>query len=38
MDIKQHADALEKLGKHKIGGGCLYINKLTDVDTKVLKA
>ena len=36
-DIKKHADALEKLGKHKTGKGCLYINKLSDVDLKVLK-
>lgn len=29
---------LKKLGKHKISGGsCLYINKLEDVDEKVLK-
>ncbi|MEJ7692364.1 DUF1801 domain-containing protein [Daejeonella sp.] len=35
--IKEHADALEKLGKHKTGVGCLYINKLADVDMKVLK-
>jgi hypothetical protein len=32
--------ALEKLGKHKTSGGdmggCLYINKLSDVDQKVL--
>lgn len=28
---------LEKLGKHKTGGGCIYINKLADVDMKVLK-
>ncbi|MEX2161003.1 MAG: DUF1801 domain-containing protein [Anaerolineales bacterium] len=27
---------LRKLGKHKTGGGCLYINKLADVDEKVL--
>lgn len=27
---------LEKLGKHKIGKGCLYINRLSDVDTEVL--
>ncbi len=32
-----HADLLEKLGKHKTGVGCLYINKLKDVDVKVLK-
>lgn len=37
MDMSKHAKALEKLGKHKIGGGCLYINKLSDVDVKVLK-
>lgn len=34
---KDHADALKKLGKHKTGVGCLYINKLEDVDLKVLK-
>jgi len=27
---------LAKLGKHKRGGGCLYINRLSDVDEKVL--
>jgi hypothetical protein len=32
-----HADLLKKLGKHKTGVGCLYINKLKDVDAKVLK-
>jgi hypothetical protein len=32
-----HTDLLKKLGKHKTGGGCLYVNKLKDVDTKVLK-
>lgn len=37
MNINAHADALKKLGKHKAGGGCLYINKLADVDVKVLK-
>jgi hypothetical protein len=28
---------LEKLGKHKTGMGCLYINKLADVDMGVLE-
>ncbi|HEY1164208.1 MAG TPA: DUF1801 domain-containing protein [Chitinophaga sp.] len=28
---------LQKLGKHKTGKGCLYIKKLEDVDTGVLK-
>jgi hypothetical protein len=37
LDIKRHADALKKLGKHKTGVGCLYINKLEDVDIKVLE-
>ncbi len=32
-----HTELLEKLGKHKTGVGCLYINKLKDVDVKVLK-
>jgi hypothetical protein len=37
MSLEEHAAALKKLGKHKTGGGCLYINKLEDVDLKVLK-
>ncbi len=28
---------LERLGKHKIGKSCLYINKLADVDLGVLE-
>lgn len=36
-DFSQHADSLKKLGKHKTGVGCLYINKLEDVDVKVLE-
>jgi hypothetical protein len=34
---KRHEAALKKLGKHKTGVGCVYINKLEDVDLKVLK-
>ena len=34
---KEQAGLLKKLGKHKTGGGCLYIKKLSDVDTAVLK-
>ena len=30
-------DLLGRLGKHKTSKGCLYINKLSDVDTKVLE-
>ena len=37
VGIKEHAVALERLGKHKTGVGCLYINKLEDVDLKVLE-
>ena len=37
INLQQHADALKKLGKHKTGGGCLYINNLEDVDIKVLE-
>jgi len=29
-------EVLKKLGKYKTGKGCLYINKLEDVDIKVL--
>jgi hypothetical protein len=36
-DIQRHAGALKKLGKHKTGVGCLYINKLADVDMKILE-
>ena len=27
---------LDKLGKHKIGKSCLYINRLSEIDEKVL--
>jgi hypothetical protein len=37
MGLAIHEEALRKLGKHKVGGGCLYINKLSDVDLKVLE-
>ena len=30
-------DLLAKLGKHKLGKGCLYIKRLSDVDEKVLE-
>jgi hypothetical protein len=36
MGGMKNADLLKKLGKHKTGGGCLYINKLSDVDFKIL--
>ena len=37
IDLQSHEDALKKLGKHKHGGGCLYINKLDDIDMKILE-
>ena len=37
MNLQLHTDALAKLGKYKTGKGCLYINKLDDVDKKVLE-
>ena len=35
--VEEHAAALQKLGKYKLGLGCLYINKLADIDLNVLK-
>ena len=37
LNLKQYADTLNKLGKYKTGAGCLYINKLADVDTGILE-
>ena len=37
IDLGKHVDALKKLGKFKTGMGCLYINKLDDIDVKVLE-
>ncbi len=37
VGIKEHAETLEKLGKHKTGVGCLYINKLEEINLNVLK-
>ncbi|WP_138511697.1 DUF1801 domain-containing protein [Maricaulis alexandrii] len=31
------SEILTRLGKHKLGKSCLYINKLTDVDLAVLE-
>jgi hypothetical protein len=30
-------DVLDRLGKHRIGKSCLYVNKLADVDLDVLE-
>lgn len=37
LDVQEFAALLNKLGKHKTGVGCLYINKLSDIDQEVLK-
>lgn len=37
VNHKEQADTLKKLGKYKTDGGCIYINKLEDIDLKVLK-
>ncbi len=34
---RENATLLKKLGKHKTGKSCLYINKLADVDEGVLR-
>lgn len=34
--IDKYSELLEKLGKHKTGVGCLYIKKLSEVDSTVL--
>jgi len=31
------SDILARLGKHKIGKSCLYVNKLADIDLNVLQ-
>jgi hypothetical protein len=35
--FERYKDDLAKLGKHKTSVSCLYINKLADVDEKILK-
>lgn len=37
LGVADNSDLLDKLGKHKTGKGCLYINKLADVDVPTLK-
>jgi len=34
---EQHAELLKKLGKHKTGKACLYINRLDDIHLPTLK-
>ncbi|HKW13361.1 MAG TPA: DUF1801 domain-containing protein [Candidatus Krumholzibacteria bacterium] len=37
MGVREQSELLQKLGKHKTTGGCLYINRLDDIDVKVLE-
>ncbi len=34
--FSQYQTLLDKLGKHKVGKSCLYINKLADIDLAIL--
>lgn len=36
LTIEQREDLLKRFGKHKTGKGCIYIQKLQDIDLKVL--
>jgi hypothetical protein len=36
-DVEKYREELDKLGKHRTGKGCVYINKLSDVDLDVIK-
>lgn len=38
VTAEKYESDLEKVGKHKIGKGCIYINKLADVDQEALTA
>lgn len=35
--LEPHAERLARLGKHKTGKACLYINRLKDVDESILR-
>ena len=37
LEKRKENDFLLKLGKYKEGGGCLYINKISDINTKELE-
>lgn len=36
-DIRRRAELLGRLGKHAQGRGCVYVNKLADIDMAVLE-
>ncbi|MCH7722108.1 MAG: DUF1801 domain-containing protein [Bacteroidetes bacterium] len=37
VGFEQYPDLMKKLGKHKTGKSCLYINRLEDINQSVLK-
>lgn len=37
VSLAQKEAELKKLGKHKTGKGCIYINRLSDIDLNVLE-
>jgi hypothetical protein len=37
MDTPDHESLLQDLGKFKMGKGCIYFNKLSDINIDVLK-
>lgn len=37
INLGIHENSLKELGKHKKGVGCLYINKLEDIDLKIME-
>lgn len=37
LDAAQREEYLQQLGKYKTDGGCIYVNKLADIDMKVLE-
>ena len=34
--VKERSDLLARLGKHRTGGGCIYVKRLADLDPDVL--
>ena len=36
-DIASYGQHLQRLGKHSVGKGCLYVKRLSDVDMRVLE-
>lgn len=35
--FRRHGELMKKLGKYKTGKGCLYVNRLEDIDLSTLK-